>query len=143
MLIIALPSVAINLASVVLAGNKRITNILKICDKGEKMRPKILTGSQYAVLLDNLSASWKENKDDAEHESRKELSPLNFRGTRTSIDMTYDTLSGISVGFVPGKLSTIVGPVGSGKTSFLLTILGELHINRGTLTVNGRIAYSA
>ena len=35
----------------------------------------------------------------------------------------------------------IVGQVGSGKTSILKTLLDEMHIKQGTVSVSGRIAY--
>ena len=40
-----------------------------------------------------------------------------------------------------GKLVAIVGKVGSGKTSFLSSILGDIPKLSGTVSVNGRIAY--
>lgn len=40
-------------------------------------------------------------------------------------------------------VTTLIGAVGSGKTSLLLTILGELTPTTGKVTVNGRISYAA
>lgn len=42
-----------------------------------------------------------------------------------------------------GELVVVVGSVGSGKSSLLLTILGELTPSSGTVSVNGRLAYVA
>lgn len=42
-----------------------------------------------------------------------------------------------------GQFCAIIGPVGSGKSSILHTILHELEIDRGELTVNGVVSYSA
>lgn len=42
-----------------------------------------------------------------------------------------------------GQFCAIVGPVGSGKSTILHTILHELEIDRGELTVNGIVSYSA
>lgn len=42
-----------------------------------------------------------------------------------------------------GELACIVGRVGSGKTSFLEGIIGNLHKSSGTITVHGSVAYVA
>lgn len=40
------------------------------------------------------------------------------------------------------QLCTIIGPVGSGKSTILHTILGELETDSGELIVNGKVSYS-
>lgn len=40
-----------------------------------------------------------------------------------------------------GELSCIVGKVGCGKTSFLKSLLGELHCQSGSVKIKGNIAY--
>jgi len=42
-----------------------------------------------------------------------------------------------------GTLSVIVGHVGSGKTSLLMSILGEMSLLHGEVLVRGRIAYAS
>ncbi|ETS76431.1 hypothetical protein PFICI_11818 [Pestalotiopsis fici W106-1] len=42
-----------------------------------------------------------------------------------------------------GKLTVITGPVGSGKTSILRVILGEIQTRAGSVLVNGQIAYAS
>lgn len=42
----------------------------------------------------------------------------------------------------PG-LTAVVGPVGSGKSTFLNVILGELALDSGTITVNGSVSYAS
>ena len=44
---------------------------------------------------------------------------------------------------IPGSLVAIVGPVGSGKSSLLSSILGELQKIGGTITLSGSVAFSA
>lgn len=89
------------------------------------------------MYLSNLSTSWKSKEETGSEKplvTRRSL-------TRSSLDMTYDTLSDINLSFEKGKLYTIIGPVGSGKSSLLLSILGELNINAGEVFLNGRTAY--
>lgn len=53
-----------------------------------------------------------------------------------------DTLSSINLAVQPGELAVCVGPVGSGKSSVLMALLGEIPIISGRVRVNGRIAYA-
>ena len=68
------------------------------------------------LSLVNVSASWDR------HEDRKALRDISFSVTR-------------------GQMLAVTGPVGSGKSSLLMTILGELPTLNGRVSVNGRIAY--
>jgi ABC-type multidrug transport system fused ATPase/permease subunit len=52
------------------------------------------------------------------------------------------TLSGVNLNISKGQLVCIVGPVGSGKTSLLNCILGEIAKVGGTVEVDGRICYA-
>ena len=53
------------------------------------------------------------------------------------------TLNYISLSLNDGALVFVTGPVGSGKTSLLLTILGELTLYKGHVSSRGKIAYVA
>lgn len=50
-------------------------------------------------------------------------------------------LENISFNAKKGELTVIIGSVGSGKTSLLMTILGEMPIVSGKVKVKGRISY--
>ncbi|KAJ5323809.1 Metal resistance protein YCF1 [Penicillium atrosanguineum] len=52
-------------------------------------------------------------------------------------------LENIDLSARKGELSCIVGRVGSGKSSLLQSILGELYKNDGEVVVRGRVAYVA
>ncbi|KAJ8674819.1 hypothetical protein QAD02_010605 [Eretmocerus hayati] len=52
------------------------------------------------------------------------------------------TLEGISLKLEEGKLYILVGSVGSGKSSLLSTILGEISLLRGSVKINGEISYA-
>ncbi|CAG0897047.1 unnamed protein product [Darwinula stevensoni] len=51
-------------------------------------------------------------------------------------------LDGVSVSVKPGQLVAVIGPVGSGKSSMVQAILGELPLETGELQVRGRLAYT-
>ena len=53
------------------------------------------------------------------------------------------TLKDISVDLKPGDLLCVVGPVGSGKSSFLMGLLKELPLESGEIKVEGSVSYAS
>lgn len=51
-------------------------------------------------------------------------------------------LRNISLTVEPNELLIVAGRVGSGKTSFLMSLLGELPLAAGSLELNGRISFA-
>lgn len=67
-----------------------------------------------------------------------------INGTAKWIDKTPEnTLENITVKFENAMLVAVIGPVGSGKSSFLNTILKELPLCNGKLKVIGKTSYAA
>ncbi len=54
-----------------------------------------------------------------------------------------DVLSNITLHIPRGALTMIVGAVGSGKSSLLAGLLGEIKRTAGTVTIRGRVGYAA
>lgn len=52
------------------------------------------------------------------------------------------TLDDITLAVQPGELMGLVGPVGCGKSSLLLALLGELRTESGSVVVAGRVSYA-
>uniref|UniRef100_T1IZ26 Uncharacterized protein n=1 Tax=Strigamia maritima TaxID=126957 RepID=T1IZ26_STRMM len=77
------------------------------------VRPKL---SECGIWVDRVTAFW--NKE-----------------------YSWATLRNISVNVKPGELLAIVGPVGAGKSSLLMTLLGELPTESGSIRIKGKIAY--
>lgn len=53
------------------------------------------------------------------------------------------TLDNITLKMKPRQLVAVIGPVGSGKSSLIQTILGELPPDSGTCKVNGSLSYAS
>ena len=116
------------------------TTQLNVQCKGRKYRPQVLSSESFRkerpilldwrclpcpssskmvdlhLTLDNISCNWNEQTG---RETLKNIS-LNVRG---------------------GQLVVITGPVGSGKSSLLMAILGELPIVSGQMSSSNKIAY--
>ncbi|XP_067132222.1 ATP-binding cassette sub-family C member 4-like [Centruroides vittatus] len=110
----------VNYAAEVLVSLKRFQDFLLLQEKDDKTlkavaESEILT--EYGVWMNNVTATWKKE--------------------------TYPTLNDISINVQPGELLTVIGPVGSGKTSFLMSILDEIPVTSGKVIAKGKIAYAS
>lgn len=85
------------------------------------------------------------------HHSRKEKDGSNGKSKRTAITPGGETkeqqdifkLPPLSLEVPRGRLVAIVGPVGSGKTSLLQGLVGEMRRTSGTVEWGGSVAYCA
>ncbi|KAF2882882.1 hypothetical protein ILUMI_23292 [Ignelater luminosus] len=96
---------------------KRIEQFM-LYEEKEDIIPVTNAKSTVAIALNNITAKWNPN----------------------SVD---DALTNLNVMIEKGKLIGVIGTVGSGKSSLLQTILGELHIINGNLEVNGKLSYAS
>ncbi|XP_074600383.1 ATP-binding cassette sub-family C member 4-like [Brevipalpus obovatus] len=58
-------------------------------------------------------------------------------------DCKESCLENISLDLLPGQLLTVVGSVGSGKTSLLLSFLREIHTKSDQMLINGKLSYAS
>ncbi|WOS61832.1 heme ABC transporter ATP-binding protein [Sinorhizobium fredii] len=62
-----------------------------------------------------------------------------IRASELSVSLAgRPVLHGVSFQAAPGRMTAIVGPNGSGKTTTLKAISGEVHLTKGKVTINGR-----
>ncbi|EDV26684.1 uncharacterized protein TRIADDRAFT_22580, partial [Trichoplax adhaerens] len=80
-------------------------------NKGYNRIPTSENGGE--VVVDNVSAEWNNG--------------FNLQNISFTVDC--------------GKLCALVGPVGCGKTSILMSLLGELPLSTGTMRIKGKIGY--
>ncbi|GFN98107.1 multidrug resistance-associated protein 4 [Plakobranchus ocellatus] len=69
---------------------------------------------------------------------------LELKNVTAKWDVTLteaNTLDDVSLRVGPAELMAVIGPVGSGKSSLLMTILGELQPQSGSVKSRGTVAY--
>ena len=104
---------------------KRIDNYLNSEDLKEE--PDLMTFSH-------------ETKSESLSKNSIEMTGASFSWLRDSASPTLDSLN-LSVR--RGELVAVVGKIGSGKSSLLAGVLGELHLAEGRSRVEGSLAYVA
>jgi ATP-binding cassette, subfamily C (CFTR/MRP), member 1 len=62
-------------------------------------------------------------------------------GAAVAKDEQPFSLEGVNLEIPRGRLCAIVGPVGSGKSSLLSGLLGEMKQSSGTVVFGGNVAY--
>uniref|UniRef100_A0A7M4E763 ATP binding cassette subfamily C member 12 n=1 Tax=Crocodylus porosus TaxID=8502 RepID=A0A7M4E763_CROPO len=137
---------------------KRLKKILKA--EIPPIYVKQLEDSENAVVMDNATLYWEHQNGHRKNEKNKktmnrknaykcqpETEP-EFSHTVTSqtmeegkVDSKVCVLRNISFTVKKGKVLGICGNIGSGKSSILSAILGQLHLNNGTVGVDGTLAY--
>ncbi|KAJ1721350.1 hypothetical protein LPJ61_006053, partial [Coemansia biformis] len=80
----------------------------------------------------------RENSESSESHPMLELNGSNFTWNEHS---RVPVLKCVSLGVAPGELVAVTGKTGSGKSSLLLSICGELAMTEGTGKAVGSIAY--
>jgi len=99
-----------------------------------KVSVKRLTGYLQADELDENSVNYSTSSD---HPVAVKIEHGSFTWDEKSEFM----LKNISFEAGRGSLIAIVGQVGSGKSSIISALLGEMQKKHGTVTVNGTVAY--
>ncbi|KAI8123085.1 putative multidrug resistance-associated protein lethal(2)03659 [Lucilia cuprina] len=79
-----------------------------------------INAGSKGVILRNATATWD---SDSSH------------------SYTSPAISNLNVEINEKTLAAIVGPVGSGKSTFLNVLLGEVQIDSGEVLVNGKVSY--
>ncbi|KAK9869557.1 hypothetical protein WA026_003310 [Henosepilachna vigintioctopunctata] len=106
----------IAIGSEVLVSVKRLKTFLLLQEKSSDFYVKQNSVGDGSIHLKNMKASWTE------------------KGL---------TLDSISLMLLKGTLCAVVGPVASGKTSFLKVLLNEIPNTTGIVEINGSISFSS
>lgn len=126
---------------------------------------KLLKESPYAVLLENASLYWDVSDDtEAQHAKGKKIadeivmnggggtdvsysnnpkqeSHISSKSAGQTKNVTVMSLRDINIKVKKGKLLGVCGNVGSGKSSLIAAILGQMRLHHGTVASEGTFAY--
>lgn len=115
---------------------KRIENFLLLNE--EKLK--------YIEPIPDLNPDWKTKPSRFQHNSDKEVPFVDFREVTsywTQEQKFKVAIQCVNVKLEGPSLVAVVGAVGTGKSSLIQVILGELGIDSGELHINGDISYSS
>ncbi|KAG7239593.1 hypothetical protein INR49_028745, partial [Caranx melampygus] len=88
-----------------------------------------------AIIIDKATLSWMKPPHPPNTEGMDDLQKKSSEAT--------PTLRNISFTLDKGKLLGVCGNVGSGKTSLICSLLGQMHLHQGSISVDGSIAYAS
>ncbi|XP_041047617.1 ATP-binding cassette sub-family C member 12 [Carcharodon carcharias] len=92
---------------------------------------KNLQDSPYAVLMENASLSWDNTNGNGE--------PTEASTEKDGLGSM--TLRNVSFCLEKGSLLGVCGNVGSGKSSLISALLGQMNLHNGTVAINGSFAF--
>mmetsp|Transcript_610 Transcript_610/g.1037 ORF Transcript_610/g.1037 Transcript_610/m.1037 type:complete len:1231 (+) Transcript_610:1864-5556(+) len=115
-------------------GSKRFTELMLF---EEFSNESDTTEEVGALVLEDLTACKIPNKQPEDGEMKVKTEEVALAEPSTS----NFYIKGINLKVSPGDLVMIEGPVGSGKSSLLLAILGEMSIESGYAKKNGTVGY--
>jgi ABC-type multidrug transport system fused ATPase/permease subunit len=98
--------------------------------KYDQLRDSTTAGTPAKIGLENATLSWSNSKTQTQD-------------TASEADLDAFRLINIDVEFLIGKLNIIAGPTGSGKTSLLMALLGEMQLIEGRVYLPGGMANRA
>ncbi|XP_075590754.1 ATP-binding cassette sub-family C member 4 isoform X2 [Dermatophagoides farinae] len=143
---------SIGLASELLIGCKRIENflLLKEMESIEDNDGKFKREKNY---IQNNHIANNENDDDKKSnenlannllmEKNEPKLMINNIVAKWSPELMQPTLRNISARLKPGDLLAVIGPVGAGKSSLLMSILRELPLESGKIELEGSLSYAS
>ena len=112
---------------------RRAGEILKLKDFSKDDASK---SEKCSLILSEATFSWHEGaKPESEDNSTAEL--------KRSKTIRKPCLQELNLKIRPGELVLVVGTVGSGKSSLLMSILGELNLHSGDISRKGTISYAS
>ncbi|XP_072762870.1 ATP-binding cassette sub-family C member 4 [Anoplolepis gracilipes] len=93
-------------------------------------------------LLKNTANLIEEKRRSTCNDDRCAIEMLNVTA-KWEDKQSQNTLEDLNLKLKKGKLYAVIGMVGSGKSSFLSAILGEIALMEGQIKVNGNVSYAS
>lgn len=134
---------------------KRITSLLKASELSPVI--ELMDSEEFGVEIDDASFQWEVTMDEKlalpdvkqkstdvllDNAKPHPLSPL-MESDEELPTGGISSLSNITLKVPKGKLTAVVGAVGSGKSSLLNAIIGEMKCTSGRVRVSGSVGYTA
>ncbi|OUM67331.1 hypothetical protein PIROE2DRAFT_40147 [Piromyces sp. E2] len=112
---------------------KRITNLLNAKELDDF--PEVDYHHEYAISITNGQFNWETDKSKTKEE-------VNATSENSSLNVTESfRLHDINIQIKRGSLTAIVGTVGSGKSSLVNAIIGEMKREEGKIIHGGSFSY--
>lgn len=114
-----------DMASFVIQAKVSLDRIQKFLNEPESAKYDQLTVSDTKLGFEDVVLSWSgsDEKTDENSENKNKKDEADFQ------------LQNLNIDFKIGKLNLVVGETGSGKTSLLMGLLGEMNLQKGTIYV--------
>ncbi|KAL7411550.1 ABC protein [Mrakia frigida] len=131
---------ALSAATDAYAACHRLTGLYE----AETMDTTLSTDSSQkeALVVDGAEFEWVGLPEETEEEkTKKEKKKPSSLETQDFVASDPFRIRDLSLSIEKGSLVAICGPVGSGKSSLLQGLIGEMKRVSGTVTFNGRVAY--
>ena len=100
-----------------------------------------MTSDNTEIASSTLGSSINGDVPTNEEGSVAAIQDVPIAAEEVPVNRSVHTLNGISLEVKRGQLLAIVGPVGSGKSSLLSGLSGEMRLNSGKLALSGSVAY--
>ena len=122
---------------------KRINQFLELDESISDGVHHSTGNKEYALAFKNLTACVARplRKEDVKNVEEQKNETTDKVGDKE--EKSVEILKGINFKCKPGELVLVVGAVGCGKSSLLQSILSELQIKDGQISVNGRLSYAS
>ncbi|KAF5275659.1 hypothetical protein FQA39_LY06771 [Lamprigera yunnana] len=98
---------------------------------------------EFMVNEEFAGGSILKNNNESKIDHNSSILSLQNLTCKWNARLQENALNRINVTLNRGELLGVIGSVGSGKSSFLQTILGELDIVEGNMELNGTISYAS
>ncbi|OMJ65976.1 hypothetical protein SteCoe_37344 [Stentor coeruleus] len=89
-----------------------------------------------AICMNDITLSWREEVLDQDNDNTQR----SFKRTKS---IYRECIQNMSFAASKKELIMVVGPVGSGKTSLLMGLLGEINLASGKINLDDNIAYAS
>ncbi|CAG5115398.1 unnamed protein product [Candidula unifasciata] len=148
------PHYAAEVLSQLLASTQRVQAFLLLDEEKEQIKDLRLQRfisyhyeprSDWAVDIDHMTARWPLVYTEGRRRFQKKKLRSSTSSTKSllqesDLDHAF-SLKYVSLQIKKGELLAVVGVTGSGKSSLLMCLIGELPYEIGQISINGRVSY--